>query len=104
MSGQLQVITSELGELSTKQSDAAAGFSAAGDTTSYVEWNVLSTHGLLCISAQQALCAANEARKSACEKMMNKSNDLAQNLTTAASQYDQTDSQEASDLSKRMNI
>ena len=36
--------------------------------------------------------------------MMNKSRNLADNLTKAASQYDQTDSQEGAHLSKQMQI
>ncbi|CAM5713305.1 ESX-1 secretion-associated protein [Mycolicibacterium aubagnense] len=104
MAGKLQVTTSELRELSTKQDDAAAVFSAAGNTTSYVEVKVLATHGPLCMSTQSALSAANNARKAACEQMQNKSRNLASNLTTAASQYDQTDAQEGSHLSKQMQI
>ncbi|BBZ54973.1 MULTISPECIES: ESX-1 secretion-associated protein [Mycolicibacterium] len=104
MSSRLTVETSELQALSTKQDDAAATFSAAGDTTSYVEVKVLATHGPLCMSTQSALSAANNARKAACEQMMNKSRNLADNLTKAASQYDQTDSQEGAHLSKQMQI
>jgi hypothetical protein len=104
MSSRLTVETSELQALSTKQDDAAATFSAAGDTTSYVEVKVLATHGPLCMSTQSALSAANNARKAACEQMMNKSRNLADNLTKAASQYDQTDSQEGASLSKQMQI
>ena len=58
MSSRLTVETSELQALSTKQDDAAATFSAAGDTTSYVEVKVLATHGPLCMSTQSALSAA----------------------------------------------
>ena len=104
MSSKLSVETSELRELSTKQDDAAATFSAAGNTTSYVEVKVLATHGPLCMSTQSALSAANNARKAACEQMMNKSRNLASNLTKAASQYDQTDAQEGSNLGKQMQI
>jgi Excreted virulence factor EspC, type VII ESX diderm len=104
MAGKLHVETSELRELSTKQDDAAATFSAAGNTTSYVEVKVLATHGPLCMSTQSALSAANNARKAACEQMMDKSRNLASNLTKAASQYDQTDSQEGANLSKQMQI
>ncbi|WP_409431351.1 ESX-1 secretion-associated protein [Mycobacterium sp. SMC-16] len=104
MSSRLTVETSELQALSTKQDDAAATFSAAGDTTSYVEVKVLATHGPLCMSTQSALSAANNARKAACEQMMNKSRNLADNLTKAASQYDQTDAQEGAHLSKQMQI
>ncbi|GCA97657.1 MULTISPECIES: ESX-1 secretion-associated protein [Mycolicibacterium] len=104
MSSRLTVETSELQSLSTKQDDAAATFSAAGDTTSYVEVKVLATHGPLCMSTQSALSAANNARKAACEQMMNKSRNLADNLTKAASQYDQTDAQEGAHLSKQMQI
>ncbi|CDP89113.1 MULTISPECIES: ESX-1 secretion-associated protein [Mycolicibacterium] len=103
MSGELNVLTSDLRAMSTIQNEAASGFSAAGDTTSWVEWKVLATHGPVCWSSQQALCEANEARKSACETMMNTSNDLAENLTTAASQYDQTDAQEAGTLGRTMH-
>mgnify|MGYP000028132896 FL=1 len=104
MSSKLSVETSELRELATKQNDAAAVFSAAGNTTSYVEVKVLATHGPLCMSTQSALSAANNARKAACEQMMNKSRTLASSLTTAAARYDQTDSQEGSNLRKQMQI
>ncbi|MCX8563745.1 ESX-1 secretion-associated protein [Mycolicibacterium mucogenicum] len=104
MGSKLTVETSELQALSTKQDDAAATFSAAGNTTSYVEVKVLATHGPLCLSTQSALSAANNARKAACEQMMNKSRNLADNLTKAASQYDQTDAQEGSNLGKQMQI
>lgn len=102
MSGELKVLTSDLRYMSTIQDQAAAGFSAAGDTTSYVEWKVLATHGPICWTSQQALSAANEARKSACETMMNTSNRLADKLTSAASQYDQTDTQQSDKLGQRM--
>ena len=104
MSNKLSVETSELRELATKQNDAAAVFSAAGNTTSYVEVKVLATHGPLCMSTQSALSTANNARKAACEQMMNKSRTLASSLTTAAARYDQTDSQEGSNLRKQMQI
>ncbi|MGA5545288.1 ESX-1 secretion-associated protein [Mycobacterium sp. NPDC051198] len=103
MSGQLKVLTSDLRDMSTTQNAAAAGFSAAGDTTSFVEWEVLTTHGPICWLSQQALCEANEARKAASEAMMNTSNDLSQKLTTAASQYDQTDAQESGNLGRTMH-
>ncbi|MBP2451325.1 ESX-1 secretion-associated protein [Mycolicibacterium lutetiense] len=103
MSGELTVLTSDLRQISTIHDTAAAGFSAAGDTTSFVEWKVLATHGPICWSSQQALCEANEARKSASETMMNTSNDLAEKLTTAASQYDQTDTQESGNLGRTMH-
>lgn len=102
MSGELNVLTSDLRDMSATHGAAAAGFSAAGDTTSYVEWKVLATHGVICWNSQQALCDANDARKSASETMMKKSNELAENLTTAASQYDQTDAQEAGTLGRTM--
>ncbi|WP_166905360.1 ESX-1 secretion-associated protein [Mycobacterium sp. DL440] len=102
MSDELNVLTSDLRDMSTTHDAAATGFSAAGDTTSFVEWKVLATHGPICWSSQQALCEANEARKSASEAMMNASNDLSQKLTTAASQYDQTDAQESGTLGRTM--
>jgi hypothetical protein len=102
VSGELNVLTSDLRNMSTIHDAAAAGFSAAGNTTSFVEWKVLVTHGPICWSSQQALCEANEARKSAAEAMMNKSNDLAGKLTAAASQYDQTDAQESGNLGRTM--
>ncbi|MUL68452.1 hypothetical protein BOO86_28555 [Mycobacterium sp. CBMA 234] len=104
MTRKLSVETSELGQLSTKQTDAAAVFSAAGNTTSYVEVKVLATHGPLCLSTQSALSAANNARKAACEQMQNKSRHLAENLTRGAAQYDQTDAQEGSHLSKQIQV
>lgn len=103
MSDELNVLTSDLRDMSTTHDTAAAGFSAAGDTTSFVEWKVLATHGPICWSSQQALCEANEARKSASEAMMKKSNELSGNLTTAASQYDQTDAQESGTLGRTMH-
>lgn len=102
MSGELNVLTSDLREMSTIHAAAAAGFSAAGNTTSFVEWKVLATHGPISWTSQQALCEANEARKSAAEVMMKTSNDLAEKLTTAASQYDQTDTQESCKLGRTM--
>lgn len=102
MSGELNVLTSDLREMSTTHDAAAAGFSAAGNTTSFAEWKVLATHGPICWSSQQALCEANEARKSAAETMMKTSNDLAGKLTTAASQYDQTDTHESGKLGRTM--
>lgn len=102
MSGELTVLTSDLRQLSTIQDQAAAGFSAAGDTTSWIEWQVLATHGPICWTSQQALCEANEARKSACATMTNTSNTLAENLTAAASQYDRTDAQESGKLDQTM--
>lgn len=103
MSGELNVLTSDLRDMSTTHDAAAAGFSAAGDTTSFVEWKVLATHGPICWSSQQALCEANEARKSAAETMMKTSNDLSQKLTTAATQYDQTDTRESGHLGRTMH-
>jgi hypothetical protein len=102
MSDELTVLTSDLRHMSVTQDQAAAGFSAAGNTTSWVEWKVLATHGPVCWTSQQALCAANEARKAACEAMTNTSNDLAEKLTAAASKYDQTDTQESGKLSQTM--
>lgn len=103
MSDELNVLTSDLRDMSTTHDAAAAGFSSAGDATSFVEWKVLATHGPICWSSQQALCEANEARKSASEAMMEASNDLSQKLTTAASQYDQTDAQESGTLGRTMH-
>ena len=102
MSGELKVLTSDLRQMSTVQHQAATGFSAAGDTTSFVEWKVLATHGVICWTSQQALGEANEARKSACATMTNTSNDLGEKLTTAAAQYDRTDTQESGHLGRTM--
>jgi hypothetical protein len=102
MPDELKVLTSDLRHMSTIQDQAASGFSAAGNTTSWVEWKVLATHGVVCWTSQQALCEANEARKAACETMMDTSDDLAEKLTTAASHYDQTDAQESGSLHQTM--
>ncbi len=102
MSGELKVLTSDLRQMSTVQHEAAAGFSAAGDTTSWVEWKVLATHGVVCWTSQQALGEANEARKAACATMTDTSDDLGDKLTTAASQYDRTDAQESGNLGRTM--
>jgi hypothetical protein len=103
MPEELQVETAELRELATKQSQAATEFGQAGAATDGTGSSVLSTHGVIAAATAMATNAANAARTMAASNMQTVSSGLSEKLGTAATQYDQTDSQEQGNLNQQMH-
>jgi Excreted virulence factor EspC, type VII ESX diderm len=103
MTNELRVETAELRDLANRQSQAAAEFGEAGATTDGAGASVLSTHGVIASATAMATNAANGARSTAASTMQTVSSGLSEKLGTAASQYDQTDSQEQSNLNQQMH-
>lgn len=103
MPDELHVETAELRELATKQSQAATDFGAAGAATEGTGSSVMSTHGMIAAATAMATNAANAARTVAASKMQTVSSGLSEKLGTAASRYDQTDSQEQGNFNQQMH-
>lgn len=103
MSRNLQVQTSEVRDLSAKQESAAQGYGATAGTTSMASMAVLVTHGVVCSGTAMALSGVNSARGAAVTAMQTVSSELAGNLETAASYYDQVDAQAQAGIAAQMH-
>lgn len=103
MSTKLQVQTSEVRDLSAKQLSAAQGYGSTVGATSSASMSVLISHGVVCSGTAMALSSVNSARVAAVTAMQSVSSDLAGNLETAASYYDQVDSQAQSSIAAQMH-
>ncbi|MBU9765726.1 ESX-1 secretion-associated protein [Mycobacterium sp. TNTM28] len=103
MSTPLQVQTSEVRDLSSKQLSAAEGYASTIGATSSASMSVLVTHGVVCSGTAMALSTVNSARVAAVTAMQSVSSDLAENLETAASQYDRVDAQGQCSIDAQMH-
>ena len=100
--GNLNVTTAHLRELASQQSEAASAITEAAAATQGTAMNMWSSHGIVCSATNMAVMAADGARGSACTAAATVSSTLSEMLDTAASQYDQTDSAQASELDTTM--
>lgn len=87
----LKIVTDHLARLSDIQRRGSDLFTGANRSTSGVAENVSRTHGLVCQLTNLALSAAETARKSAGENLHQKSAEMAEQLTTAAANYNDAD-------------
>ncbi|MGV0746077.1 ESX-1 secretion-associated protein [Mycolicibacterium sp. XJ870] len=84
------------------QADAATKIETAKSATHGTAGHVFQTHGLVCSPTAMALKSAELSRRNAAEKMHLISTDLSVKLTSAATEYDGTDQQEAGKLNGQM--
>ncbi|MFV8050856.1 ESX-1 secretion-associated protein [Mycobacterium sp. 48b] len=103
MSTPLKVQTSEVRELAAKQTSAAEGYGATAGTTGTASLSVLVTHGVVCSGTAMAVASASSARSSAATAMQSVSAELAENLETAAANYDKVDAQEQCSIGAQMH-
>ncbi|WP_019970328.1 ESX-1 secretion-associated protein [Mycobacterium sp. 141] len=96
--GNLNVTTAHLRELASRQTEAAGAIAEAAAATQGTTMNMWSSHGTVCSATNMAVMAADGARRSACAAAAKVSSTLSEMLDTAAAQYDQTDSTQASVL------
>ena len=89
----LKVIPGKLRELSGKQSEAAAHYPAASSATAGVAAKVPSTHGTICSATASAVSTAMTARTTACTNLQTMVTQTAEDLMTAAGQYERADAQ-----------
>ncbi|MBP2455083.1 hypothetical protein JOF57_004996 [Mycolicibacterium lutetiense] len=89
--------------MSDGQSRAKAAIELTASVTDGVSASMVINHGPICAASIAALEAANMVRDGACAAMATVSQDLAEKMTVAASQYDQTDYQAAADIDKEMH-
>ncbi|MED5815672.1 ESX-1 secretion-associated protein [Mycolicibacterium sp. 050232] len=101
--GVLGVTTSHVRGLSDGQNRAKAAIELTASVTDGVSDSMVINHGPICAASITALNLANMARHVACAAMASVSQDLAEKMAAAASQYDQTDSQAAADIDKEMH-
>ena len=87
----LKIVTDHLARLSDNQRHASDLFIGANRSTDSVAENHARTHGLVCQVTNHALSAAEAARKSAGEILYEKSAEMAERLTTAATNYNDAD-------------
>ena len=102
MSGELRVITSHVLELAQMQATAAEQILAAATASHGVSTSMAVNHGTVCATSTAAVAAAEAARAAACAGLNSVSTSLSSRLGLAASQYDQSDTQEAGKLGKEM--
>ena len=100
--GNLNITTAHLRELASRQTEAAGAITEAAAATQGTARNMWSSHGVVCSATNTAVLAADGARSSACAAAAKVSSTLSAMLGTAASQYDQTDSTQASQLGTTM--
>lgn len=91
MSSDLQVTTAHVRELAAKQGQAAAEIRSATEVTAGVDTAVRFSHGVIAWSTAGAVEAAQHARVAAGTAMGQASEELRDDLQTAASRYDATD-------------
>ncbi len=96
--GNLNVTTAHLRELASRQAEAAGAITESAAATQGAAMNMWSSHGVVCSATNMAVLAADGARRSACAAVAKVSSTLSEMLDTAAAQYDQTDSTQASVL------
>ncbi|MCP3811541.1 ESX-1 secretion-associated protein [Mycobacteriaceae bacterium Msp059] len=101
--GILGVTAPYVRELSERQRQAEGYIKVGATITDGVGASMLVNHGVICSDSIAAVGLANTAREAACAAMAAMSNDLSEKLNSAASQYDQTDSQGAGKLGKAMH-
>ncbi|MGV0675824.1 MULTISPECIES: ESX-1 secretion-associated protein [Mycolicibacterium] len=94
----LSVLTDHIRHLAEKQHTAVDQITGANRSIVDPARNVLDTHGLVCGATNLAVAAVEAARRTAGGKMEKVSTELAEKLTTAAANYDNTDSAEGGNI------
>jgi hypothetical protein len=87
----LQVVTDHINLLAEMQRTAADKIVGANRTTGDVAGSVANTHGHVCWATSLAVSNADTARSAAGTVLHRVSNELSEKLTTAASNYNNTD-------------
>lgn len=87
----LKVLTDHIHQLADAQSRAADQVTGANRAIAGVSDRVRETHGLICALASTALATADETRASLGSGLFQRSTELSGKLTTAASNYEDTD-------------
>ena len=87
----LHVVTDHIHQLADTQSHAADQFTGANRAIAGVSARVRETHGLICAMTSTTLTTAEETRKSLGLKLFQRSSELSEKLTTAASNYENSD-------------
>ena len=91
MSTELRVLVAHLDELAAKQDEAAAVIRSATEAAIGAGASVRSTHGAISSSTAAAVEAAQNARRTAGERMEHESRDMQQRLKQSANHYERTD-------------
>jgi hypothetical protein len=99
----LRVTSAHVRELAARQAAAAAQIQQAAAAAEGTTASMAVTHGFVCAPAILAVQAAEAARSAACAAMAAVSTDLNENLTTAATVYDDVDAQSGQNLSGEMH-
>lgn len=94
----LVVLTDHLGDLAEMQQTAANQITGANRAVGDLANSVQSTHGIACWSSISAVRDAEEARDNAGQTMYNVSTELAEKLTTSATNYNNADYRSGEDL------
>ncbi|MBU8817745.1 ESX-1 secretion-associated protein [Mycolicibacterium goodii] len=102
MSGELQVTTTALRQLSERQRQIVDRIAAAGQIVDGTAVAVGITHGPVCAPTITAISAAGLSRDAAVAAMQAVSTSLAEKLDAAAANYERTDTTQASHLDGEM--
>ncbi len=87
----LHVVTGHINHLAEKQQTAANQILGANRTTGDMAGSVVSSHGLVCSATSLAVSRADTARTTAGAALYKVSTELAEKLTTAATNYGDVD-------------
>ena len=87
----LQVVTSHIDHLAEKQQTAANQIMGANRTAGEISSRIVSTHGVVCSATSLAVSSAESARETAGSALYKASTELAEKLTTAATNYRDAD-------------
>jgi Excreted virulence factor EspC, type VII ESX diderm len=98
MSTELRVLVAHLHELAAKQGEAAGAIRAATDAVDGAATSVRSTHGVIASSTAAAVDAAENARRTAGDRLEHDSRGMQQRLEQSAYLYESTDQRMDSQL------
>ncbi|MDH6198004.1 hypothetical protein M2272_004663 [Mycobacterium frederiksbergense] len=96
-------VSDKIRSTATVQGEAASTIETAKSATDGSAGHLFQTHGLVCSPTAMALKSAELSRRNAAEKMHLISTDLAVKLRAAATDYQNTDQQEAGNLDGQMH-
>lgn len=94
----LRVLTEHIDELAAKQTTAAGDLKIAGESVNDLAASVWATHGVVCAASNMAVDAIELARDAADAQLWRMSNDLADRLRTASTNYNDADWRSGKDI------
>jgi hypothetical protein len=100
--GDLKVVPSDLNDRANSQRRVAGIIEGAEQAIDGSTITVARTHGLVCAATIAALGEAQMSRSAATKAMSGLSNQLAENLDNAASDYNNTDQSEEGNINGQM--